>query len=144
MTHALIAKATIHVDAPRTRLWTALTDPRDIRAYMFGTEIVTEWKVGGPIVWKGTWQGKSYEDKGELLAFEPGRLLRYSHFSPLAGKPDTPENRHVVTVRLEDEAGGTRVTLEQDHNADEEALRHSEKNWKAMLEGLKRHVEGAG
>jgi hypothetical protein len=33
------------------------------------------------------------------------------------------------------------VSLTQDNNADERALAHSEKNWGAMLEGLKKYVE---
>jgi len=72
---------------------------------------------------------------------EPGRLLAYSHFSPLSGQPDIPKNYHTVTIELSETKGATRVSLKQDNNADEEARSHSEQNWRAMLEGLKKEVE---
>ena len=73
-------------------------DPEAIRRYMFGTTVVSDWKEGGPIVWKGEWKGKAYEDKGVILRLEPERILQYSHFSPQSGLPDTPENHHTVTI----------------------------------------------
>jgi uncharacterized protein YndB with AHSA1/START domain len=108
---------------------------------MFGAHVVTDWREGSPITWKGEWQGKSYEDKGVVLRFEPGRTLRYSHFSPLSGLPDQPENHHTVTVELTGEGNRTRVSLVQDKNDTEEARAHSEKNWAMMLAGLKKLVE---
>jgi uncharacterized protein YndB with AHSA1/START domain len=108
---------------------------------MFGTHVTTSWREGGPITWKGEWQGRAYEDKGTVLRVEPGRTLRYSHFSPLSGLPDEPASYHTVTIELSDEAEGTRVVLTQDNNPTDEARRHSERNWAAMLDGLKRYVE---
>lgn len=137
----LIAKASITINAPRERVWNALVDPEAIEQYMFGTHVVSEWRVGSPIVWKGEWQGKSYEDKGVILQFKPGRKLQYSHFSPLSGQPDKPENYHTVTIELSADRRQTRVSLTQDNNATEEARAHSEKNWEMMLSGLKKFLE---
>jgi uncharacterized protein YndB with AHSA1/START domain len=99
--------------------------------------------VGSPIVWKGEWQGAHYEDKGVALRLEPGRRIQYSHFSPLSGHPDTPENYHTVTVELSDAAAGTLVSLSQDNNRTEEARQHSASNWGQMLSALKKHLEAA-
>jgi uncharacterized protein YndB with AHSA1/START domain len=141
---ALLAKAETSIDAPVARVWRALVTPEDIKRYMFGATVVSDWKVGGPIVWKGEWQGKHYEDKGRILRMEPERLLSYTHFSPLAGLPDEPENYHTVTIELATQGRGrTLVTLTQDNNANEEARAHSEENWRHMLDGLKRVVEQA-
>jgi uncharacterized protein YndB with AHSA1/START domain len=101
----------------------------------------TDWREGSPITWKGEWQGKSYEDKGVVRRFEPDRTLEYTHFSPLAGLPDKPENYHTVKVTLTPEGAGTRVSLSQDNNATEQARDHSQKNWEMMLAGLKKFVE---
>lgn len=98
--------------------------------------------LGSEIRWKGEWEGKAYEDKGVILKIEPERTLQYSHFSPLAGLPDTPENYHTVTIELSGEGDQTRVSLSQDNNPTEEAREHSEKNWGMMLDGLKKYVEG--
>jgi hypothetical protein len=43
---------------------------------MFGSEVTTDWKPGSPITWKGEFEGRAYEDKGEVIAVEPGRRLR--------------------------------------------------------------------
>ena len=136
-----IAKASTTIDAPPARVWDALTHPASIRQYMFGTNVESDWKPRSAITWTGEWQGKTYEDKGVIQRIERPRLLRYTHFSPLAGLPDEPENYHTVTIELSDEGGGTAVTLSQDNNPTDEAREHSEKNWRMMLEGLKKFVE---
>jgi uncharacterized protein YndB with AHSA1/START domain len=136
-----IAVASILVDAPRLDVWTALVTPARIKEYMFGAEVESEWRTGSPIVWRGNWQGKRYEDKGIIQRIEPGRVLQYTHYSPLSGAPDLPENYHTVTLSLEDAERGTRLSLEQDHNATAEAREHSEKNWQAMLDSLKKILE---
>jgi uncharacterized protein YndB with AHSA1/START domain len=141
MSEKLVAKADVTIDAPDDEVWESLVDPEAIREYMFGTTVVSDWREGSPIVWKGEWQGRKYEDKGTILELDAPRRLRYSHFSPLAGKEDTPENYHTVTIALTPEGDRTRVTLSQDNNATAQERAHSEENWTTMLQGLKAHVE---
>ena len=136
-----IAKAGVAINATADNVWGALTNPEMIKKYMFGTDVTTTWKKGAEILWKGKWQGKSYEDKGTILAFEPNRKLQYTHFSPLSGLEDKPENYHTVTIELAEKDKVTYVTLAQDNNANEEVKAHSEKNWKMMLDSLKKLLE---
>ena len=136
-----VAKASATMNAPAAKVWDALVNPDVIKQYMFGTTVRSDWKVGSPITWKGEWKGKAYEDKGVIQKLEPRRRLTYSHFSPMTGLPDTPENYHTVDVQLREDAGKTHVTLTQDNNATDEERQHSEKNWSTMLEGLKKVVE---
>lgn len=138
----LIARASIRIDAPGEKVWDALVNPAAIRQYMFGTTVVSDWREGSPIVWKGEWQGKPYADKGVILQLKPGRMLQYSHFSPLTGLPDTPENYHNVTVELATEGDQTLVSLAQDNNESEDDRAHSQQNWEMMLAALKKFVEG--
>lgn len=142
MSKDLIAKATTSVDAPRDAVWKALVSPEAISQYMFGTTVVTDWRRGSPITWKGEWKGKPYEDKGVILQIDPEQVLEYSHFSPLSGQPDVPENHHVVRITLSEANGRTDVTLTQNGNATEEEQQHSAANWAQMLDGLKKFVEG--
>jgi uncharacterized protein YndB with AHSA1/START domain len=136
-----IAKAGTTISASAGKVWHALTDPELIKKYMFGTTVISEWKEGSKIIWKGEWEGKQYEDKGKILLFEPKQRLQYSHFSPLSGLPDSPENYHIVTIDLEEKDQQTIVTLVQTNNADEKTKDHSEKNWKMMLASMKKILE---
>ena len=137
----LIAKASITIDASIDTVWDAFVNPETIKKYMFGTTVTSEWKEGQRISWKGEWKGKPYEDYGEILQINPKVQLQYSHYSPMMGKPDLPENYHVVTIDLKDMGGPTLVTLTQDNNATAEAKEQSEQNWKMMFEKLKKLLE---
>jgi uncharacterized protein YndB with AHSA1/START domain len=139
----LVADAHITVDASPAVVWDALTSREALKAFMFGSDVVSDWRVGSPISWEGEWKGNRYTDKGEVLEATPSRSLRYTHFSPLAGKPDLPENYHTIDISLEEVAAGTHVHLSQDNNATEDERRHSEENWQTMLAGLKDYVERA-
>jgi uncharacterized protein YndB with AHSA1/START domain len=142
MNKGLIAAQSIVINAPIEKIWDALVNPDLIKQYMFGTNVMSEWKEGSAITWKGEWQGKAYEDKGVILKLDKPHLLKYSHFSPLTGEPDLPENYHTVTIELSDQDGAVKVDLRQDNNATQEAKDHSEKNWGMMLADLKKLVEG--
>ena len=99
-------------------------------------------KVGSPIAWKGEWKCKSYVDKGTVLEVEPEQLLKYTHWSPMGGSTDKPENYHTVTYELVQNGATTILTLTQDNNATrEEADKMAADNWGPMLEGLKKTAE---
>lgn len=136
-----IANSEILIGAPIEKVWDALVNPEIIKKYMFGTTVISDWTEGSKIIWQGEWKGKPYEDKGTILKIVPGRQLQYSHFSPLTGLEDTPENYHTVTVNLSEGEKQTRVALSQDNNATEKEKEHSESNWKMMLTGLKELLE---
>jgi uncharacterized protein YndB with AHSA1/START domain len=141
MPKGLTATATTSINVPVSRVWEALVTPALIRQYMFGTNVRSDWKEGSPITWQGEWQGKSYEDKGRILRIEAGRTLQYTHFSPMAGQPDVPENYHTVTIELSPSGQETVVRLSQDNNPTADAVAHSAKNWTMMLDGLKQLLE---
>jgi uncharacterized protein YndB with AHSA1/START domain len=138
---ALVARAATTITAGPDAVWTGLVEPDAIKQYMFGTTVESEWSEGSTIVWKGEWQGRAYEDKGTILRLEPGRLLQYSHFSPLSGLPDEPQHYHTVTIELSPDASWTRVSLTQDGSTMHEAREHAEKNWGMMLGSLRGCVE---
>ena len=141
MNRNFIAKAEIGISAPIAKVWDALVNPETIKQYMFGTNVISDWKEGSPIVWKGEWQGKTYEDKGVILRLVPQQIIQYSHFSPLSGLPDVPENYHTVGITLSEKGTQTFLSLSQDNNSTEKSREHSEKNWTMMLEGLKKLLE---
>jgi len=142
MDNKYVAKATITINAPASRVWDALTQPDLIKQYLFGTEVTTDWRVGSPITYQGTWEGKAYKDKGKVLQVEPGKLLVSTFWSSLSGLPDVPENYQTVRYELSAEGSGTRLTIIQDNNATQEEANHSAQNWKFVLDGIKKILEG--
>ncbi|HEX4443474.1 MAG TPA: SRPBCC domain-containing protein [Galbitalea sp.] len=137
----LIATAGVTVNASPERVWAALTDPAQIRQYMFGSDVTSDWTVGSPITYAGEYEGKRYEDYGEILEIMPPERLRTTHFSPLSKQPDAPENYHTITYTLERSGGATRLELTQDNNHSEEEVRHSASHWQQALETLRSVVE---
>lgn len=137
-----IARSTVRVAASPVQVWSALTEPSLVAEWMLGSQVSTTWLPGSPITWSGEYEGRRFEDKGEVLEVRPGEKLVMTHFSPLGGAPDSPENYHTLTFSLSEEPDGTLVELEQDNNPTPDAAEHSKQNWDAMLAGLKRVAEG--
>jgi uncharacterized protein YndB with AHSA1/START domain len=137
MSDTYTATTSSRIDASPETDWEALTDPDTIKQYFFGSEIRTDWEVGSPIVFRGEWEGETYRDEGEIRRFEPERVLEYTHWSPLSGKPDVPRHYLTVTWELTEVAAGTRLTLTQGNNDSEGARDHSEEKWGLVLGNLK-------
>jgi uncharacterized protein YndB with AHSA1/START domain len=137
------AVKTVAIEASPERVWQALTDPDQVREYMHGTNLSTSWAVGSPISWSGEWKDKPYTDKGTVLDVVPERRLSYTHWSPMGGSDDRPENYHTVSFDLEPTGTSTKLTLTQDNNPTQaEADAMAENNWGPLLVGLKATAEG--
>jgi uncharacterized protein YndB with AHSA1/START domain len=142
MIENLTATKSIMIKATPARVWEALTDPAQVKQVMWGSEVESDWKQGSSLTYRGVWEGKPFEDKGTILEIDPPRLLRTNYYSPLSGKPDVPENYAEVTYALAEEAGGTKLTVTQTNITDAAARDHSEANWGAALETMKKMIEG--
>ena len=134
-----ISSTSIHV--PVNKVWQALTDPALITQYLFGTDTVSDWKKGSPITYSGVYEGKAYQDKGTIIEIVPEKLLHTTHYSPLSGKEDKPENYHNVIYELKSENGKTIVTITQDNISNDKELEHMKRNWSMVLEGMKKLLE---
>lgn len=130
----------IEVEAPVERVWQALTDPAIVQQYFFGTRLETTWEPGTPITWSGEYEGRAYADHGEVVEVVPPERLVVTHFSPVTGQPDVPENYHRQTYRLHDQGGRTYLRLDQDNTPPGSEAEFRE-NWEQMLANLKDVVE---
>ena len=136
--HKTIYRTTIN--APVTKVWEALTVPKIVKQYFFGSDMVTDWKVGHPIIFQGEYEGKPYKDRGVVLEYIPNKSLSYSYLSNWSGMEDKPENYLIVSYQVQETPDGTELTITQT-NYDEQRAKHSEGNWKGVIDDLKKIVE---
>jgi uncharacterized protein YndB with AHSA1/START domain len=136
-----IATATTDVAAAPERVWAALTDPEQIAVYMQGSQVSTTWEVGSPITWDGEYDGRAYQDKGEVLTYDEPHVLSVTHYSPMMGQPDEPESYHTLVYTLTVADQGTHLELTQDGNDSEEQAEQFSQSWQTMLDGFKALVE---
>ena len=141
MNKQLSTTTSITLNADKTRVWSALTDPEQIKQYFYGTQTETDWKVGSPIRFTGDWEGTPYVDKGEVLTFEPEQRLQYSYLSSFTGLEDKPENYSIVTFEVTADGTGTKLTVNQSNFKDETHRDHSKANWDNVLVELRKLLE---
>ena len=141
MPNPLTARATITINAPASKVWSALTQPELIKKYLFGTEAISDWKVGSPLVFKGVWEGKEYMDKGVILRFEPEKVFEYTYLSSFSGLEDRPDNYNTITFEFDVKGGQTELRIRQSNIKTEQAQKHSQENWGGVLKMMKELVE---
>lgn len=141
MKKGLIAASSVTINVDASKAWDGLTRPELIKKYFFGTDASTDWKKGSPIFFRGTWEGKPYEDKGVITDVSPGKFVSYTYWSSFSGKPDLPENYATVRYELSQTANGTIVTITQEGLDSEEQRDHSIANWNMVLGNLKKLLE---
>lgn len=137
----LIAKTSTSINAPVNKVWQALTDPKLIKQYLFGTNAVSDWKEGSSLTYSGEWEGKSYQDKGEIVKIIPEKLLHTTYLSSMSNKEDKPENYANVIYEIESQANNSLLTITQDNIENEEQVDHMIQNWNMVLSGMKKLLE---
>lgn len=139
-----LVEVTTMISADPDTVWAALTQAKS--PMFMGADVDTDWKAGSPISFSGEFNGKPFKDHGEIREIDRPKTLAFTHFSPSSGKPDSPENYNLVRVELTPDGPSTRATLSQSPMGDgpppDEATKAQfEKNWRAMLDGLKSAAE---
>ncbi|HSX06927.1 MAG TPA: SRPBCC family protein [Candidatus Saccharimonadia bacterium] len=141
MPQDITSESSISINAPQAAIWEMLTDPKLVKQWFFGTDLSTTWEKGSPIVFRGEWQGKPYEDKGEITAIEPGKMFAYTHFSSRTGLADVPENYEQVAFYVNSGTEGTVVTVKESNLKSIEHRDNSLKIWQMILGNLKQTAE---
>lgn len=146
-----IIKNEITISAPATLVWDALTNPVQTEKYMFGCKIISDWKVGSPVLWTGPVIRDKDEVilKGNLVDIKAGELLVYTEIDPKNSLvKDIPENYLTVTYKLVEENKRTRLTVTVGDYAKvadgESRYKDAHQNgegWKPVLAQIKRMLE---
>ncbi len=142
MNRSLKVSKSIEINSNAEKVWVALTDPEKIKIYLFGTETITDWKIGSPIIFQGEYQGHKYKDKGNVLENIQNVTLKYKYWSGFSGLEDKPGNYSIVTYYIENVSDNlVKFTWTQEGFANEEGQQHSENGLHTMLEQIKKLVE---
>jgi len=88
----LIASSNINIQSTPEKVWDVLTNTVEIKKYLFGSEVITDWKIGSPIVFQGEYDGQKYKDKGNVIENKKNELLKYDYWNGFSGLEDKPDN----------------------------------------------------
>jgi uncharacterized protein YndB with AHSA1/START domain len=145
MNHELVVSGSIDISKGKPLVWDALTNPEIIKEYLFGTETITDWKVGNEIIFQGVYGDNkeySYRDKGIITENINQERLSYTYWSGFTGLEDKPENYSLVTYTLTAEDNNcTNFRWTQKGFATEEAYRHSSGGIAEFLKKIKEVIE---
>lgn len=141
--------SSITINAPKTAVWDALTNPELTKIYMFGCEAISDWTVGSPLLWRMEWEGKELVAvKGRIVHIEPETRLDYTVFDPQSTIEDIPENYVTVTYELTETDGQTQFIVTQgDYNTVADGERRYQEvynggeGWNPILVQIKELVE---
>jgi uncharacterized protein YndB with AHSA1/START domain len=104
----------VKINAPARKVWLALTVPDLVKQWQYGSDLLTTWEVGSPIVFRNEWNGQVFEQKGSVLEFLPPSRLKYSLFFPRPDLQDIPEHCFFMTYELTENDGVTSLLVRQE------------------------------
>jgi len=99
MSKSMIIKEEVLFRASAEQVWDLLINPEMTKQYMFGCEVLSDWKIGSPVHWKGKTEDRKtvVYVQGEVLEYNEGVKVSSTTFDPNSGMEDIPENYVTLT-----------------------------------------------
>lgn len=137
-------KAVVSINASATDVWNYLTNPVLMKRWMgepeMNIEVITDWKVGKPILIKGI-HHVDFENKGTVLQFDPGKIIQYTHLSSISHLSDENESYSVITFLLSALEKGTFLEIQVENFPTESIYNHLAFYWHGTANVLKHVIE---
>jgi uncharacterized protein YndB with AHSA1/START domain len=133
----------IHINASKEKVWHIITNPAMVKLWQYGSDLITTWQVGSSIRFSTEWQGKLFEQWGQVLELVPNQLVKYSLFAPRPDLEDKPENYFIMHYVLTGENGITTLTIIQEDNRPNAAQEAPQGEENPVLQLLKQIAETA-
>lgn len=133
----------IHINASKEKVWHTITNPAMVKLWQYGSDLITTWQVGSSIRFSTEWQGKLFEQWGQVLELVPNQLVKYSLFAPRPDLEDKPENYFIMHYVLTGENGITTLTIIQEDNRPNAAQEAPQGEENPVLQLLKQIAETA-
>lgn len=139
-------KTNVLIKAPLQKVWQHLTRP-ELMADWAGepeleVEIITDWQPGQPFLIKG-FHHVRFENRGQVLQFEPYRIIQYSQLSSVSRLADRIENYSITTFVLTSMQEQTHLALWVENFPTETIYKHLEFYWQGTLGILKSRIENS-
>ncbi len=131
----------ITINAPTQRVWDALTKPELVRLWQYGSDLVTDWDIGGDIRFSTEWKGRIFEQWGKVLEIRPNELIKYSLFAPRPDLEDKPENYFIMNYVLTADNGQTNLEIIQEDNRRNAVQEQPQGEENPILQSLKKFAE---
>jgi len=112
--HVKTSDSVVKILAPASKVWRALTAPELVKQWQYGSDLLTTWEPGTPIVFRNEWNGHVFEQKGTVLEFEPTTRLKYSLFVPRPDLQEIPEHHFFMIYELTESNGQTSLLFRQE------------------------------
>ena len=129
-----------HINTTPEKLWQALTTAEFTQQYWMGQRIQSDWKAGAPV--KFTKPDGQIKDIGEVLRFEPPKILSYSWSGKGCHSDTATEPATRVTFEISDDAGITTLTVTHDgFEPGSKVFGDISNGWPIVLSGLKTVLE---
>jgi uncharacterized protein YndB with AHSA1/START domain len=132
------------IQANPESVWQFLTSASLMTKWMsdpgMDIEVITDWRVGRPIVVKG-FHHVNFENHGTVLHFEPFKRLQYTHLSSVSNLPESSESYCIFSFDLESIDKATRLSLTIENSPDEVIFKHLQLYWNSTLNVLKQMIE---
>jgi len=133
--------STIHLNAPIEKVWNALTKPELVKQWQYGSDLITDWKVGNEIRFRNEWESQVFEQWGTVLEIVPNQKIRYSLFFPRPELEDKPENHFIMSYVLSQENQKVKLEIIQEDNRPGAVQEEAQGDENPILQGLKALIE---
>jgi len=140
----------VRLDAPRTRVWRALTDPGEFGQW-FGVKlagvVAPGGKLRGPITVKG-YEHVTFEATVEMVEPEKCFAFRWHPYAIESGVDYSDEPTTLVMFTLEDAGGGTLLTVVESGfdkipaSRRAKAFEMNSMGWGMQMENIAKHLAG--
>ena len=108
------SESVVNILAPAGKVWLALTVPDLVKRWQYGSDLLTTWEPGTPIIFRNEWNGQTFEQKGTVIEFTPESRLKYSLFFPRPDLQDIPEHYFFMTYELIESGEATSLLFRQE------------------------------
>lgn len=132
----------ITINATPDIIFDALTTSDEIIKFFPLNEVISTWKKGEPVNYKGEVNGQEFTDYGVITELSRPRKYTYTYWSDNHGTERTPGNHLDISYSLSPINNMTCLNVVQSNIKSEEMFNIMDTVvWDMLLKSLKQHIE---